>query len=450
MDDNFAEYIQDISFNDSCDRMVISTTCRKVIIYKKVKKSSEYLISKEKKEKKNLVDIDNFDNDKMNKTSSSKSKSSDESYASENEEDENSENFFFLRKKKSPLYKSLSYADKNKLKIDMNKIKFQKDVNIEYEPQKLELDSNSYEDINENNKIKEFEYTWEKEGNWNLDGPVLRIQWANREYGNIFACSGYNKWVYIFKEVKKDNNLIWEFIQIKSFSDSVIDISFLPKKGPIRLASATSDGHIKISEPSSYLKTWVTNDFNIYSKECSCLCCNPSNTDLITIVVGCKKNKNSGMNLNNLNEDKISNKLHHNYLIKIVGFNSNLKAVVQPFYECDHEDDITDIDWANPNGRTYHLICSTSKDGRFIIWEINLFLDEDIINNNVNNNNNIEKYVNFFKYKNIFEYRHNKPLWRCSFNDSGVLACCIDEDGETFVFLKTGKTKFIKLDIYKT
>ena len=116
MDDNFAEYIQDISFNDSCDRMVISTTCRKVIIYKKVKKSSEYLISKEKKDKKNLVDFDNFDNDKMNKTSSSKSKSSDESYASENEEDENSENFFFYVKKNHLFIKVYHMQIKTSLK----------------------------------------------------------------------------------------------------------------------------------------------------------------------------------------------------------------------------------------------------------------------------------------------------------------------------------------------
>ena len=44
---------------------------------------------------------------------------------------------------------------------------------------------------------KEFEYRWEQIQNFNVDGPVLRIQWANSEYGNLFACSGYNKWIYI-------------------------------------------------------------------------------------------------------------------------------------------------------------------------------------------------------------------------------------------------------------
>ena len=34
MKNNFAEYIQDISFNDTSDRMVIVTTSKLVIIYK--------------------------------------------------------------------------------------------------------------------------------------------------------------------------------------------------------------------------------------------------------------------------------------------------------------------------------------------------------------------------------------------------------------------------------
>ena len=85
------------------------------------------------------------------------------------------------------------------------------------------------------------------------------------------------------------------------------------------------------------------------------------------------------------------------------------------------------------------MICSTSKDGKFIIWEINLFQEEKINEDN-----------NFFTCKKIFEFNHNKPLWRCSFNESGIIASCIDEAGETFVFLKIGKNKFTKLDIQKT
>ena len=54
----FTEYIQDISFNDTSDRMVIVTTSQNVIIFKKILKNSEQLIDLtqfEEKKKDHLV-----------------------------------------------------------------------------------------------------------------------------------------------------------------------------------------------------------------------------------------------------------------------------------------------------------------------------------------------------------------------------------------------------------
>jgi hypothetical protein len=305
------------------------------------------------------------------------------------------------------------------------------------------------ENINQNElfpKNKEYEYRWELQLKLNIEGPVLRIQWANSEFGNLFACSGFNKWVYIFKEEKSDENLVWNHTVIKRFSDSVMDISFLPKIYSLQLASVTLDGYLKISKPSNSWKDWET-DYELISKYgCTCLCCNPSDLDQLTIVIGCKKNKeeiNNDGNINNITLDDTKNNSNKNIngsylrndLIKIIWFKNKSNSVTQGINDCGHKDDITDVDWANQNGRSYHMICSTSKDGKFIIWEINLFQE--------NNSHN------FFSYKNIFEFDHIKPLWRCSFNDTGIFASCIDEDGDTFVFLKTGKNKFVKLDIDK-
>jgi WD40 repeat protein len=127
--------------------------------------------------------------------------------------------------------------------------------------------------------------------------------------------------------------------------------------------------------------------------------------------------------------NKILNKKDH--LIQLAYFKTS-EPKWQSINEYGHEDDITDVDWANRNGRTYHMICSTSKDGKFIIWEINL-LDE-------------EKNNNFVSCKIIHEFKHSKPLWRCCFNDTGIFASCIDEDGNTFIFLKVSKDKFVPLE----
>ena len=447
------EYIQDISFNDACDRMVVATTSKQIIIYKKVQKNSDCLIldpSEKKKEKtitkkeeKNIFKLDDetdFDSER-NKRPSSKSlisidsnsnKKSNKKSSKKNKEKNKSKIKEIKKRSKTPFNKRSSFEKKNNINIDKinsdneNYNEFSDDLNNENKNM-LEL---TYSDNPNNNflqKNKEFDYHWEKIQFFIMDGPVLRIQWADNEFGNIFACSGYNKWIYVFKEEKYEKNIEYNHTLIKFFSDAVMDISFLPKAYNLRLASITLDGYLKILKPNESWKNWdseISIATKISNNGCTCLCCNPSNLDDLTIVIGCKKckeekdmndgnttkkesNKNLNKDLNSINNN------NNNSLIKFIFFRNGQKHKIQPLNECFHKNDITDIVWANQNGRSYHMICSTSKDGKFIIWEI-------------------------------------KPLWRCSFNESGIIASCIDEDGKTFSFLKIAKNQFIKLDIEKT
>ena len=467
MKDNYAEYIQDISFNDSSDRMVIVTTSKLVIIYKKVLKTSDRLIklspNKIKKKKSYINNKKHF-----LKKGGVINNNSDSEKNSDNDNDSIKEDLdSIFEKEKEDSNKSISSGNEINDIDNIDNIKLKKQRNTYYfsESKKNSIfNRKSYGFINKLNldevnelyqKNKEYEYHWESQLKLNIEGPVLRIQWANSEFGNLFACSGFNKWVYIFKEEKIDLNLVWNHTVIKRFSDSVMDISFLPKIYSLQLASVTLDGYLKISKPTNSWKDWET-DYKLISKYgCTCLCCNPSDLDQLTIVIGCKKNKyelnnkenNNETNKNNININININKTYlMNDLIKIIWFIDNKECIIQGIKECGHKDDITDVDWANQNGRDYHMICSTSKDGKFIIWEINLSQEDNININNINNNDNNSI---FFNYKTIFEFEHIKPLWRCCFNDSGIIASCIDEDGETFVFLKTGKNKFVKLDINK-
>ena len=477
------EYIQDISFNDACDRMVVATTSKQIIIYKKVQKNSDCLIldpSEKKKEKtiikkeeknifklddetdfdsernkrpssKSLISIDSNSNKKSNKKSSKKNKEKNKNKSKSKVKDSK-------KRSKTPFNKRSSFEKKNNINIDKinsdneNYNEFSDDLNNENKNM-LEL---TYSDNPNNNflqKNKEFDYHWEKIQFFIMDGPVLRIQWADNEFGNIFACSGYNKWIYVFKEEKYEKNIEYNHTLIKFFSDAVMDISFLPKAYNLRLASITLDGYLKILKPNESWKNWdseISIATKISNNGCTCLCCNPSNLDDLTIVIGCKKAKeekdiNDGNTTKkesnkNLNKDLNSiNNNNNNSLIKFIFFRKDHKPKIQPLNECFHKNDITDIVWANQNGRSYHMICSTSKDGKFIIWEINLFQGKEIIDDD-----------KFFNYKKIFEFDHDKPLWRCSFNESGIIASCIDEDGKTFSFLKIAKNQFIKLDIEKT
>ena len=470
-----AEYIQDIAFNDTCDIMVLATTSKEIIIYNKVLKNSDCLIMNpsEKKPKEtplikkgpkepyifeldneidpdsDLIPIDSNSNKKINKKKNKK-----------NKEKNKNKNKDIKKRSKTPYNKrKTKFEEENDINM-FNENKFNNELSDDFNfesSNKIEL---IYGD-NPNNllqKRKEFEYHWEQIAHFNMDGPVLRIQFANNEFGNIFACSGYNKWIYVFKGERNDKNIEWNQTLIKLFSDAVIDISFLPKIYSLRLASITLDGYLKILKPTESWKNWEQENIKISkisNTGCTCLCCNPSCLDELIIVIGCKKNneeKNLNINdiNNNINKKESSKKINKDInnvnvninnegLLKFVFFKENHNPKIISINDCYHKNDITDVDWANQNGRTYHMICSTSKDGKFIIWEINLLENEEEIGDN-----------NFFTYKKIFEFNHDKPLWRCSFNDSGIIASCIGEDGKTFSFLKIAKNQFIKLDIEKT
>ena len=511
METNYVEYIQDIAFNDTCDKMAISTTSQKIIIYQKVLKKSNDLIvidneikeelnqeinnkspknifhntinfrpkadkkirkSRDNSNKNHQIKLEPLLNDNLNTKSrktSSRSLISIESSNSKNQsrsiikkdteneimdegDDEDKNDNSFSRSKNSSLFKSLNFESKSKNNFKLDRINSANNDEINDDSFNSLYNFSS---ISKNKKNKEYEYRWEKIISWTTDGPALRLEWANSEFGNIVACSGYNKCVYIFKEEKTSN---WKCsTKIIEFTDIVEDISFVPKNDSLELATITADGTLRTFYPFPGRNNWQSNHILSFPKSrCTCLCCNPSNLDNLTIVVGFKKRqfieevKNDKNNINN-EESKIkelkkqdSTKNISNDLIRLVYFKNNNNALIGAINEIELEDDITDVDWANQNGRLYHMICSTSKDGKLIIFEINL-LDDEM-------NNTAESTIknnSFFSYKKIHEYKHTKPLWRCSFNNSGILCSCIDEDGEVIVFMKIGRDEFIKLDINK-
>ena len=515
-DGKYGEYIQDIAFNDTCDKMAISTTSQKIIIYKKVYKKSNELILIDNKIKEELNEnhdnnnispkkpsdnsnskinyINNTDrkirksyhinlqstfipkrkesiNQKSKKPSSksilsietSNSKSQSKSISrkdlsnNENQDDEDEETdlFSFFRpnnnnnnNNNSNLFKSLNFGSKNNFKLD----KFNVGVSSIINDDSFDSLCNSPSKYKKN---KDYDYRWEKITSWSTDGPALRLQWASSEFGNIVACGGYNKCVYIIKEENYNNQSIWKCsTEIADFTDIVEDISFFPNiNGSLELATITSDGYLQTFCPFPGRSNWQSNHIlSFLESRCTCLCCNPCNLDNVTIVVGFKKSilfdeiKNDKNNV--INDKPIkkqeSSKIISNALLRIVCFKRNNNALIGSINETGIEDDITDVDWANQNGRAHHMICSTSKDGKFIIFEINLLDDEfDNVEQGSNKNNT------FFTSKKMYEFNHIKPLWRCAFNDSGTICSCIDEDGEVFIFLKTERDKFTKLDLNK-
>lgn len=68
-------------------------------------------------------------------------------------------------------------------------------------------------------------------------------------------------------------------------------------------------------------------------------------------------------------------KKNNNELIQIYGYSDIKKEYVLLEKLVNHNDSITDVQWAAQFGRSYHMIASSSKDGKVIIWKIHLDYD---------------------------------------------------------------------------
>lgn len=136
---------------------------------------------------------------------------------------------------------------------------------------------------------------------------------------------------------------------------------------------------------------------DVSSVGCSSICWNQNIYDPQTLVVGCYYDKE---------------KKNNNELIQIYGYSDTKKEYVLLEKLIEHTDSITDVQWASQFGRSYHMIASSSKDGKVIIWKINLDYDY--------NNEHFENIT--IKSSKMFIYDHfaNNKINR---NEVNVILC---------------------------
>lgn len=469
---NKGNYIQDIVFNYYGDKMATSSTESIVSIYNKVLIESNELLISEKNI--NSESCNSFINKNQPQNPSINQKQNQSQAHSPLLNSNNAEDKVYNF--------SIGSQDSFCSAEDSDQFFFRnKDLNYQFYGASLPQPKN---DLNNNNNKFRYKYHWRLEASLSFKAPISRLQWSLPEFDNILACSCYDGSIIILMEEKESNKWIEQKALINDKGIIAEDISFSPQTNRLRLAYVEYKGFLNICEAEDKPNIpKYTQWKSIFSKQvneygCTCLCWNPSINDPQTIAIGCKKycpknifddnkkdtnkeNDISNKNNNNIcnnngNDDKIDNShviKSLNNLIKIYYWDG-MKIQSSKFgdeakepqiglkegltIKCSHEDDITDIEWANQNGRQYNMICTTSLDGKMIIWEINLSYYQI----NERSFDNIK-----FSYNKMFEYRHYKPLWRCSFNNIGNMISCVDEDGEVIVFLKCGRNQFMKIDV---
>ena len=274
------------------------------------------------------------------------------------------------------------------------------------------------------NNIKE----WVEVASWDSQDVVFKLQWSHPIYGNLLVSCGLDKLVMIWKEDKDQNGSNWKLLaKIQDFSDSVEDISICPRIYGLKLAAVTSNGILKIFEPTTDYRDYskwdclTTKDIN--SSGCTSVCWNPSLRDPQTLVVGSKKD------CNKLNDGKAQ-------LIQIFWYNESKKEYMLASNLEGHSDTVTDVEWVKTHGRDYHLIASTSLDKKVIIWKVDLLL--------VKNNQHVNEIK--IKYQQILNYKHEQTLWRLSWNNNGMMLSVKGEDRKPLIFWNV-KGRYTKMDL---
>ena len=85
-------------------------------------------------------------------------------------------------------------------------------------------------------------------GSLGHQAAVLRVKWADPEFGSVLATSSFDKSVYIWEEVeaKEYPKKLWtrrfNFVE----KEAVLDIKFAPKHWGLMIAVAVADGCVKV------------------------------------------------------------------------------------------------------------------------------------------------------------------------------------------------------------
>ena len=82
-----------------------------------------------------------------------------------------------------------------------------------------------------------------KEGH---QAAVMKVVWADPEFGSVIASASYDKIVQIWEEVEVKEKKVWEKKNKFQLGDAITDIKFAPKHWGLMLAIVQAVGCINI------------------------------------------------------------------------------------------------------------------------------------------------------------------------------------------------------------
>jgi len=230
-------------------------------------------------------------------------------------------------------------------------------------------------------------------------GSVWKIIWAHPEFGQVIASCSFDRTVCIWEEEEADNKGTKQWAKratLVDSRDSVQDIKFAPRHMGLKLATASTDGFVRIYEAIDItnLSHWsLMEEFESQKGGVTCISWNPSPLD------------SGGRPMLAVGSSDPS--------VKIWEYNEAYRKWMPIDTLVGHTGAIHDICWAPNMGRPYHLIATSSKDRRLKIWKV-------IINQ--------EKQKVESKEVASFD-DHHAEVWRVEWNVTGTILASSGDDG---------------------
>ncbi|VDN02032.1 unnamed protein product [Thelazia callipaeda] len=207
---------------------------------------------------------------------------------------------------------------------------------------------------------------WVKSASWKShSGPVWKVVWAHPEFGQILATCSFDRSVTIWEETvrqpvqmiinsgiqsgQKEQQPRWKrCCQLVDSRHNVTDIKFAPRHLGLMLATVSSQGVLRIYEAPDImnLSMWSLNqDIAVFRCRCSCLSWSTNRLAKPLIAVGSDDAHTTGK--------RVAIYEYHDNLRKWQLLNvPSLKI----------SESVTDIAFAPPAGRSYHILAIGSKD----------------------------------------------------------------------------------------
>ncbi|EGG13134.1 uncharacterized protein MELLADRAFT_32569 [Melampsora larici-populina 98AG31] len=195
------------------------------------------------------------------------------------------------------------------------------------------------------------------------EGPILKVVWSEPPHDELLASSGTDGTIRIWEErcTEPSSEPITQWRQQAILADSyghVRDLAFSPSETSLKLASISTDHHLRLYECLE--SNSITSDsWNMII-----------DLDLSVLPPTLCSSSSGGWSLTWCPETYWGDILAVSAAVKSTGTESNPNLQTQTSHQFSKPAPVSSLAWSPACARDYHLIAAGHRDGRARIWKL--------------------------------------------------------------------------------